>query len=267
MDDPNQSDDQPTLLLVPGIQGRWEYMRRTVDALGAFFRVVTFSVRSGDIDGAAAEAGRALDAAGVDRAVICGVSFGGIVALRFAGSQPERTAALVLASTPGPDWHLVPRHERYARHPWLFAPLFAAETPLRLREEVRSALPSWRERRRFALAQLATLVAAPVSFTQIAERARAIERSDRRADCARVGAPTLVVTGEAGLDHVVPVDGSSAYADRIRGATRATMPRTGHLGSMTRPDEFASLVDRFVRRLAPAADRTDAREEGVSTCR
>ena len=39
------------LVLVPGIQGRWEYMRPAVDALAERFRVVTFDL-CGDRDGA-----------------------------------------------------------------------------------------------------------------------------------------------------------------------------------------------------------------------
>jgi hypothetical protein len=30
------------IVLVPGIQGRWEYLGRTVDALAQAFRVITF---------------------------------------------------------------------------------------------------------------------------------------------------------------------------------------------------------------------------------
>ena len=30
------------LVLIPGLQGRWEYLRPTIDALGDVYRVVTF---------------------------------------------------------------------------------------------------------------------------------------------------------------------------------------------------------------------------------
>ena len=47
-----------------------------------------------------------LDARGLSSAIVCGVSFGGLIALRFAARHPDRTLALVLVSTPGPGWHL-----------------------------------------------------------------------------------------------------------------------------------------------------------------
>src|SRR5437867_13235578 len=108
------------LVLVPGIQGRWEYVRRTVDALSEHFEVVTFSLQGDTIDDYAAQVRRALDNRQIERAVVCGVSFGGIVALRFAATCRDRTIALVLASTPAPGWLLQGRHQMYARRPWVF---------------------------------------------------------------------------------------------------------------------------------------------------
>jgi pimeloyl-ACP methyl ester carboxylesterase len=80
----------------------------------------------------------------------------------------------------------------------------------------------------------------------MAERARSISTLDLADDCARIAAPTLVVTGEPGLDHVVPREGASAYIQTISGARGAVIERTGHLGVITRPDAFASLVRAFV---------------------
>ena len=235
------------LILVPGIQGRWEYMRPTVDALSREFRVLTFSL--GDartLDDYVAQVARTLDDHHVDRAVVCGVSFGGLIAVRFAAVRPERTSALVLASTPAPRLRLRRRHEMYARFPWIFGPLFFAETPLRLREEIASAIPGRRARWALRLQVLRTLPGAPVSFAQMAARARLISTTDLTPDCLRVAAPTLVVTGERALDHVVPVDGASEYARLIPNARAAVIERTGHIGSITRPDVFAALVRDFV---------------------
>src|SRR5581483_1843906 len=132
------------------------------------------------------------DARGIDRAVICGISFGGVVALHFAAEHPDRTAALVLASTPGPTFHLRPRHATYARRPWLFAPLFVAEIPRRFRREFAAAIPDRSARVRFVLRMARTLLSAPVSFRRMGARARLIGALDCRDVCARVAAPTLV---------------------------------------------------------------------------
>jgi pimeloyl-ACP methyl ester carboxylesterase len=236
------------LVLVPGIQGRWEYMRPTVDALSADFDVVTFSLRNAPtIDEYVEQVRAALSERGIDRAIVCGVSFGGVIALRFAAAHTDRTSALVLASTPGPGWHLKRRHELYARLPRLFGPLFLVEAPLRMRAEIAAALPDGRARRRFKARVLQTALSAPISFSAMAARARMIETADLRADCARIVAPTLVLTGDPALDHIVPADGSLEYARLIRRAQTAVLERSGHLGFVTRPGAFTALVREFMR--------------------
>ena len=132
------------LIFVPGLQGRWEYMRPAFDALAETHRVITFPLcdepaarapfhREHGFDGYASHVESVLDALKIERAAICGISFGGLIALRFAATLPARASALVLASTPGPRFHLKKRHRLYARWPWLFGPVFAAESPSRLR--------------------------------------------------------------------------------------------------------------------------------------
>jgi pimeloyl-ACP methyl ester carboxylesterase len=234
------------LVLIPSLQGRWEYLRATVEALAQHFRVVTFSLDAPDLDGYARQVEDAMAAAGLERAIICGVSFGGLVALRFAAAHPTKCDALVLASTPRPTMQLRPRHQMYARSPRLFGPIFIAESPWRVHAEVRSAIPDMKGRLRFSLDSLKTLIRAPLSFTGMASRAHMMTAEDVSNDCPRISVPTLVVTGEPGLDHVVPVEGSSAYGQLIPGARVLVLERTGHLGSITRPDAFAALVHDFI---------------------
>ena len=243
----------PALVLIPGLQGRWEYMRATVDALAASFRVITFSLGTGDLDDLARQVVGALDGKDIPRATICGVSFGGLVALRVAAAHASRCERLVLASTPPPALRLRRRHEIYLKAAWLLGPLFLVETPFRLRRELRAALPDARARRRFAFAALRTGIAAPVSLGGMASRARLVLTDAAARDCACVAAPTLIVTGEPHLDYVVPVDGSAAYEGMIADARRAMLRDTGHLGTMTRPREFAELVRAFAFDARPRA--------------
>jgi pimeloyl-ACP methyl ester carboxylesterase len=245
------------LVLVPGIQGRWEYMRPTVDALATSFRVLTFSLcgepgSSHHLDPAAglnndaAQVLGVLDQHNIERATICGVSFGGLVALRFAARFPDRVSTLVLASTPAPVWRLRRRHQVYSRLPWIFGPLFLAETPWRLRAEITAAMPDRRMRWRLRRHALRTFAAAPLSPGRMAARARLIDGIDMREECAAITAPTLVITGESPLDHVVPADGSSAYVRLIPNSRLVVLERSGHIGSITRPHAFAALVRDFI---------------------
>src|SRR5439155_379036 len=80
----------PPLVLIPGLQGRWEFQHATVDALADTFRVITFSLRGSDLDSYAQQAVDAMSRAGVERATVCGISFGGLIALRCASRHPSR---------------------------------------------------------------------------------------------------------------------------------------------------------------------------------
>jgi 3-oxoadipate enol-lactonase len=243
------------IVVVPGVQGRWEYFAPAVDALARSFRVITFSLcgelgcpriePTRGIDNFTDQIAAALDSRGLERAIVCGISFGGVAALRFAAERPERTAALVLVSTPGPGWHLSERHRRYARRPWVFAPAFLAETPRRLRREIARAIPGRLARLRFAAWQLKTVVRAPVMLGRMAKRAELIATVDFASEASRISAPTLVMSGDPGLDYVVAPHTTSAYVKVIPGARGVTLERTGHIGCVTQPDRFAALVNEF----------------------
>ena len=118
----------PPVVLIPGIQGRWEYLQPAIDALSRTFRVLTFPLsgeRGCDVpfdpalgyDNDARQVLTLLDRRGIERATICGISFGGLPAIRFAAAHPDRSGALILVSTPGPGWHLRPKHRVYVRAP------------------------------------------------------------------------------------------------------------------------------------------------------
>jgi pimeloyl-ACP methyl ester carboxylesterase len=245
----------PALVLIPGIQGRWEYSRAIVDELARSYRVITFSLRDERRKGSttcrmdvfADQVEDALDRLAVERAFIVGVSFGGLVGLRFAATRPARTRALAMLSAPGPQWHLRPRHDVYARLPWVFGPLFLVESPFRLRDEVKAALPNPSDRRRHALDMLRTLVSAPVSPARLAARARLIGSYDRVSDCASVNSPTLVMLGDEHLDHVTGSGGTERYATLIPHARLVRVHGTGHLGSVTRARECAAIIHEFLR--------------------
>jgi len=247
----------PPVIVIPGIQGRWEWMRPALRALVPTCRTISYSL-AGD---AGAEcppeqtAGfekyvRQLDAifdrAGIQRAALCGVSYGGFIALRYAATRPERVSALVLVSAPAPGWMPSARQQRYLARPRLTAPIFILSAPARLWAEIRAALPSWAGRVRFALVHSARVLTAPLIPSLAAARIADQQAMDFSEDAARIEAPTLVVTGDDDLDLVVPPAVTRRYVAAIRGARYEQLEGTGHIGMLTQPDRFAHLVSDFV---------------------
>jgi pimeloyl-ACP methyl ester carboxylesterase len=210
------------IVLVPGLQGDWEYLRPAVEALARRHRVITFSLGDarGGLDGFAAQVQAALDDRGVARAAVCGVSFGGRVALRFAARHPERTSALVLVSVPGPRWQLKRSHRWCAHHPLVCAPVVFPVLFARMHEELAAAMPDARQRRQLMRHQIGLVLRGRVSPSRMAARALLIDRLDVTADCASITARTLIVSGEAALDHAAPAGGTGEFAalSRVRGA-------------------------------------------------
>ena len=244
------------IVLIPGLQGRWEWMRPTVDALAKHFRVITFSLcdeRTSPFpcdpekafENYVEQVDLALDRAGVDKAVIAGVSYGGLIATEFAARRPERVEALVLASALHKTWHPNELQRQFLKAPLLMSPLFVATAPQRMRPELVAAFPRFLTRLKF---QTKFGFSVMFALTSPAKMARRIEwaRQYHFADCSCIEAPTLIVTGEADLDRVVPVDVTRRYLDELHSAQHIVLKRTGHNGLVTRPDEFADVLGRFV---------------------
>ncbi len=247
-----------TLVVIPGIQGRWEWMRPMVDRLAEHHRVVCFSFcdertssftwdRTLGFENYLRQVDAVMRLAALQRAVLVGVSYGGLVATEFAARFPDRVSGLILASALPADWTPDARAAFYMRAPRLLSPLFVATAPHRLQPEVRAAFPHLGDRLRFMLAHGLRVARAPMSPSKMARRAR-WARDYAFADPASVSVPTLVVTGEPGLDRVVPVEVSRRSVARMPGARHVVLPHTGHLGVVTRPERFATLVDDFLSR-------------------
>ena len=248
------------LVLVPGIQGRWEWMEPSVDALAREYRVITASLpgepgvdtsfdADADFNVFVRHLDDVLDASGVADAIVCGVSFGGLIALRYAALRRHRVRGLILVSTPGPRWRLNPRQARYVKWPALSSPLFALGAVRRGLRELRVMYPDPRARLSASIGAGWRVVRAPAAPRRMSRRAQLAERQNFVADCHSVKVPTLVVTGERDLDLVVPCDETMSYLDLISGSRFQLFERTGHLGTVLAPDQFAAIVSRFCRAL------------------
>jgi pimeloyl-ACP methyl ester carboxylesterase len=72
---------------------------------------------------------------------------------------------------------------------------------------------------------------------------------------SRMDVPALVLTGEAALDRVVPVSMTQQYLRLWPHANTATIARSGHLGAISRPEEFADHLMRFAESTSRHDDR------------
>jgi 3-oxoadipate enol-lactonase len=242
------------VVLIPGVQGRWEWMAPAVGALAERCRVITFSLADEPTSGFSFDEARgfdcyveqvreALDRAQIARAVIVGVSFSGLLATEFAARYPDRVRGIVLVSALPPGWRPDSRARFYLRAPRLLSPLFWVTSPSRMLPELWSALSpaAWP---RFMIRLGVNCVRAPLSPTRMARRVKWATTFNFR-DVSALRVPALVVTGEDRLDRIVSPALTRRYLTSLAGARSASLPRTGHLGLVTRPNAFADVVCAF----------------------
>jgi pimeloyl-ACP methyl ester carboxylesterase len=245
------------LIVIPGVQGRWEWMKPALKELAKRCHVMSYTL-TGDIgsemrfdpalgfDNFVRQLDGVFDRTGVGQAALCGVSYGGLIALRYAALRPERVTSLVFVSSPAPGWVPSSRQRRYLAHPWRSTPAFVLTSPLRLWPEIRAAYDTTRERLAFSLRHGLRVMLAPAVPPRMAKRVTMQQRVDFASDCERIKVPTLIVTGEDGLDHIVPARVTREYRRLIPGARYVQMKRSGHIGLLTRPAQFADIVTGFI---------------------
>ena len=262
------------IVVIPGVQGRWEWMKPAIDALAQRCRVVTFSLADEPSCGGCFDEGdgfacyvdqvrEALDVAGIREATICGVSYGGLIAAAFAARYPTRTSSLVLVSALPAGWQPNTRVNFYLRAPRLLTPLFMVAS-LRMYPEIAAANDGVAKGLPAAIRHAWRVVTHMFSPSRMARRVHLLQRVDLQQELAQLPAtgyqlPTLIITGEPSLDRVVSVADTHDYLRLWPHATIATMARTGHLGLITRPSAFANLVIPFAERAAGVSSKNDLR--------
>ncbi len=193
----------------------------------------------------AADALRVLDHLAAPRAIVVGLSMGGLIAVDLAQRAPERIAALVLCDTsPGLRRNMSPEElERFldARR----RPLLEGRTPAEIAPELARGLVGPEtppDRVALLVDSLSRLRPRPYLRT-----IEVVSRHDEAYDLAAIAAPTLVICGEA--DRLTPPAIGRALAAAIPGATYAEIPRAGHPSNLEQPAAFNAALMAFLERL------------------
>jgi len=185
------------------------------------------------MDDAAVRCLESLDAAGVDRALVCGLSMGGYVALALWRMARERFLGLILANTrAGAD-----TAEGKAGRRALAARLqaegsdFLLENPPPLLSD--DASPELRSRVRDMIAgQPARAIAAAALGMA--------ERPDSTSDLPTIDVPTLIITSTR--DTLIPPEATMPMADLVPNAECSIIEDAGHLSNLEAPEAFDELL-------------------------
>jgi len=174
----------------------------------------------------------ALDEAGVERAVVCGLSMGGYVAFELWRRARERVIGLVLANTRAVADPPEGAEARRALARRLLSegnvladtppPLLAEDAPADLQERVHGWIADQSPQ---------AIAAAALGMA---------ERPDSTPDLAGIDVPTVVITSTG--DRLIPAEVSSEMATRIPAARLEVIERVGHLSNLEAQDTFNAVL-------------------------
>jgi pimeloyl-ACP methyl ester carboxylesterase len=228
------------LLLSHGYGASRAMWRPNLDALVATRSVVTWDMRGhGDSDSPANAAAYShaltvtdmvaiLDACGVERAAVGGLSLGGYVSLDFYRLHPDRVRCLLLFDT-GPGFK-----NDVARRRWND---YAHDVASRLEADGVSALSTSPE---------VAHTAADTTGLALAARGMLAQRNgDVIASLSTVKVPTLVLVGADDTNFLPAADYMAAT---IPNAEKVVVPAAGHAANIDQPDVFNDAVISFLRR-------------------
>ena len=240
--------DGPPIVLLHCLGVDHRLWHGVVDALQTDYRVLTYDLpghgesatprASYAIDDLADQLASILDAHGVPRAHVAGMSLGGCVAQSFAGRYPERVAKLVLADT-------TPQYPPALKNTWIerasiarskgvgplvaekltiwFTPDFAAANGPQVRY-VRDALTAC-DGEGYALA------------------CEALGAADLRDSVQRIRAPTVITLGDGDLPPFH--DAARWMHDAIPGSRVQLIADARHAAPLQQPAAFAALLRDF----------------------
>ncbi|MER7843897.1 alpha/beta hydrolase [Kitasatospora sp. NPDC096077] len=184
-----------------------------------------------------------LDAAGIDRAVLGGLSMGGYVALAFARRHPDRLAGLLLANTRATADTDAVRADRER-----IAAAVTARDSVGLLLDERVAAKQLGPDSQHLVDRVQTMVAAaPPAAVAWTQRAMAA-RPDSLEVLAGIRVPVALLAGAQ--DALVPPEEAERMLAAHPDAELTVVPGVGHLSALESPGAFDTAVRRLLARVA-----------------
>ncbi|HEV8440024.1 MAG TPA: alpha/beta fold hydrolase [Methylomirabilota bacterium] len=245
----------PPLVLVMGWGGDHTAWAFQFPAFSTEYRVVAFDNRGAGqsqapdlpytIAGMAEDTLALLDALGIARAHVAGVSMGGMIAQEIALKQPERVLTLQLHCT-------LARPDAYGA--FLVTDLLRVKARGDREEFARTTVPWLLSRRTLAenpdfvrfLIDRAVDYPYPTGLAGLTRQAEAIGSHDTLDRLAQIRLPTLVTVGAD--DILVPPRFSQEIHARIPTSELVMIPDAGHLHFMEQFERFNEVCLTFLRK-------------------
>jgi 3-oxoadipate enol-lactonase len=182
-----------------------------------------------------------MDALLIDRAVICGLSMGGYVALSLFRRHQSRVRALVLADTRA----TADNAEGMKKRDELIAVARNEGAGAVADQQIAGLVgKSTREKQPELVERLRNIMAGESVEGIVGALEAMRSRPDSTPILSQIDVPTLVVVGDE--DAVTPPKDARAMHEAIRGSRLEVVPGAGHLSNLERPAAFNAALSDFV---------------------
>lgn len=201
--------------------------------------------REPSLDVLADRVAQEMDDAGIDRAVVGGLSMGGYVAMAFARRHRARLAGVVLADTKAGADPSAARANRLRIAETLEA---EGNSRILLEESVPALTGVTTKRDRPEVVESVNRLAAATKPDDAAWWQRAMAARPDSFDTLRgLAVPALVIVGEE--DTLSPPSDARAMVDALPNARLVVLPGAGHVSALETPAPFAAALAAFVEEL------------------
>lgn len=237
------SGNQAPIIFLHGVGSDKSVWHPQLEHFGSTRRTIAFDYPGyGDSDPAPADTTRddyaqailsAMSMLGVERAHICGLSLGGVVAIAMHHAEEARCASLILADT-------------FAVHPEgaaIYERSLAGSSNLPAMAEARVDLLLARNADKHVRNEVVETMSR-IDPEAYRIGARAVWLADQRKRAGEIRVPSLIIVGDE--DFVTPVDLSNELVDLVPDARMQVIKGAGHLTNLEKPDEFNRLVEDFL---------------------
>ncbi len=241
----------PVVIFIHGFPFNKAMWDKQLEALKENYRVIAYDVRGhGNSDAGKGDFSIELfandllsfmDALKLDKAMLCGLSMGGYIALNAVEKDPDRFDALILSDT-----------------------TCIADTP-EVKEKRMKAIESIKKAgvEKYAEESIKNLFA-PESLSTKKEEIAAVRDMivntskqslyktlrafyERKETCSKlqdINVPVLIMVGKE--DKITPLDAAQFIHEKIEGSTLNIIEHAGHLSNMENPSAFNTQLEEFV---------------------
>lgn len=245
------STNAPAIILIHGFPLNKAMWSKQVEVLKENYRVVAYDIRGhGNSDANdndfsielfANDLLSLMDALKIDKAILCGFSMGGYIALNAIENHPEHFSALILCDTNCTEDKPEAKEKRM-------------KTIESIKENGMEQYAEDSLRKLFAPASFSkqigevTIVREMIMKTDkqslFKTLAALAARSETCSKLPEIKVPVLILVGKE--DEITPPDVAMSMHEKIKGSILHTIDHAGHLSNMENPTEFNNRLTEFL---------------------